>query len=283
MPDKTVFVVDDDAAVTQGLRFMLRTGGYSVDAFPSARSFLEGYDPRRGGCLLLDIRMPRMTGPELQQQLNVRGWRIPVIFITGHGSVSLAIAAMQAGAFDFIEKPLREDALIESIERALRWNDRAYEERLERATVQARVAALTPTARTRGLRAGGHGRAQQGHRPPTRHQPPYGRVASRRYRREAASGKPGGLDPHGDNHQLQSDYLIPLRRSLGADIVPQPLTARSRPADTADPKDGRLCRLLTSKRQLNLESSDVPARRRKLAFLSGQACCFAYWRSPHRA
>jgi two-component system, LuxR family, response regulator FixJ len=149
MPDKTVFVVDDDAAVTQGLRFMLRTGGYSVDAFPSARSFLEGYDPRRGGCLLLDIRMPRMTGPELQQQLNVRGWRIPVIFITGHGSVSLAIAAMQAGAFDFIEKPLREDALIESIERALRWNDRAYEERLERATVQARVAALTHRANER--------------------------------------------------------------------------------------------------------------------------------------
>ena len=147
MADKTVFVVDDDAAVTQGLRFMLRTGGYSVDAFPSARSFLEGYDPRRGGCLLLDIRMPRMTGPELQQQLNVRGWRIPVIFITGHGSVSLAIAAMQAGAFDFIEKPLREDALIESIERALRWNDRAYEERLERATLQARVAALTPRER----------------------------------------------------------------------------------------------------------------------------------------
>jgi two-component system response regulator FixJ len=135
MPDKTVFVVDDDAAVTQGLRFMLRTGGYSVDVFPSARSFLEGYDPRRGGCLLLDIRVPRMTGPELQQQLNVRGWRIPVIFITGHGSVSLAIAAMQAGAFDFIEKPLREDALIESIERALCWNDRAYEERLERAAL----------------------------------------------------------------------------------------------------------------------------------------------------
>ena len=147
MPDKTVFVVDDDAAVAQGLRFMLRTGGYSVDAFPSARSFLESYDPRRGGCLLLDIRMPRMTGPELQQQLNVRGWRIPVIFITGHGSVWLAIAAMQAGAFDFIEKPLRGDALIESIERALRWNDRAYEERLERATLQARMASLTPRER----------------------------------------------------------------------------------------------------------------------------------------
>ena len=147
MPDKTVFLVDDDAAVRQGLRFMLRTAGYSVDAFPSARSFLDAYDPRRGGCLLLDVQMPQMTGLELQQHLNVRGWRIPVIFITGHGTVSLAIAAMKAGAFDFIEKPLREDTLLESIERALHWNDRAYEERLERATLLARVAVLTPRER----------------------------------------------------------------------------------------------------------------------------------------
>ena len=144
MPDKTVFVVDDDAAVRQGLRFMLRVAEYDVEAFPSARSFLENYDPRRGGCLLLDVQMPQMTGLDLQQQLNVRGWRIPVIFITGHGTVPLAIAAMKAGAFDFIEKPLREDSLLESIERALRWNDRAYEERLERATLQVRMAALTP-------------------------------------------------------------------------------------------------------------------------------------------
>jgi FixJ family two-component response regulator len=147
MPDKAVFVVDDYAAVRQGLRFMLRTAGYSVEAFASARSFLEGYDPRRGGCLLLDVRMPQMTGLELQQQLNVRGWRIPVIFITGHGTVPLAIAAMKAGAFDFVEKPLREDVLLESIERALHWNDRAYEERLERATLQARAVLLTPRER----------------------------------------------------------------------------------------------------------------------------------------
>jgi len=147
MPDKTVFVVDDDAAVRQGLRFMLRVAEYDVEAFPSARSFLENYDPRRGGCLLLDVQMPQMTGLDLQQQLNVRGWRIPVIFITGHGTVPLAIAAMKAGAFDFIEKPLREDSLLESIERALRWNDRAYEERLERATLQVRMAALTPRER----------------------------------------------------------------------------------------------------------------------------------------
>jgi len=137
MPDKTVFVVDDDAAVRQGLRFMLRAAGYSVEAFPSARSFLEEYDPRPGGCLLLDVQMPQMSGLELQQRINVRGWRIPVIFITGHGTVQLAIAAVKAGAFDFIEKPLREEALLESIERALHWNDRAYEERLECATFRA--------------------------------------------------------------------------------------------------------------------------------------------------
>jgi FixJ family two-component response regulator len=147
MPNETVFVVDDDTAVRQGLRFMLRAAGYSVEAFPSARSFLEDYDPRRGGCLLLDVQMPQMTGLELQQRINVRGWRIPVIFITGHGTVPLAISAMKAGAFDFIEKPLREEALLESIERALHWNDRAYEERLERATLQARVASLTPRER----------------------------------------------------------------------------------------------------------------------------------------
>jgi two-component system response regulator FixJ len=147
MPDKTVFVVDDDAAVRQGLRFMLRAAGYSVEAFPSARSFLEDHHPWRGGCLLLDVQMPYISGLELQQALNVRGWRIPVIFITGHGTVPLAIAAMKAGAFDFIEKPLREDALLESIERALHWNDRAYQERLERATLEGRAALLTPRER----------------------------------------------------------------------------------------------------------------------------------------
>ena len=86
---------------------MLRAAGYSVEAFPSAHSFLADYDPRRGGCLLLDVRMPQMTGLELQQQLNVRGWRIRVIFITGHGTVPLAIAAMKAGAFDFLPRDRR--------------------------------------------------------------------------------------------------------------------------------------------------------------------------------
>jgi two-component system, LuxR family, response regulator FixJ len=143
MPDKAVFIVDDDAAVRKGLAFSLRTAGYAVEAFPSALAFLEDYDPRRGGCLLLDVQMPGMTGVELQEQLNVHGWRIPVIFITGHGTVALAVAAIKAGAFDFVEKPLREEALLESIERALNWNDKAHEQRLERAQLQARAELLT--------------------------------------------------------------------------------------------------------------------------------------------
>jgi FixJ family two-component response regulator len=147
MPDRAVFVVDDDAAVRNGLRFLLRAARYTVEVFPSALSFLEDYDPTRGGCLLLDVQMPQMTGLELQQQLNVRGWRIPVIFITGHGTVALAIAAIKAGAFDFIEKPLREDALLEMIERSLHWNDMAYEEHLERAVLAARSALLTTRER----------------------------------------------------------------------------------------------------------------------------------------
>jgi two-component system, LuxR family, response regulator FixJ len=147
MPNNPVFVVDDDTAVRKGVAFLLRTAGYAVEAFPSALAFLEGYDPRQGGCLLLDVQMPRMTGVELQQQLNVRGWRIPVIFITGHGTVSLAVAAIKAGAFDFLEKPLREEALLECIERAMNWNDTMHQERLERAELQARAALLTERER----------------------------------------------------------------------------------------------------------------------------------------
>ena len=96
---------------------------------------------------MVDVQMPQMSGFELQQQLNLRGWRIPVVFITGYGSVPQAIAAVKAGAFDFIEKPLREDTLLDSIERALHWNDKAYEERLERASLQVRAALLTPRER----------------------------------------------------------------------------------------------------------------------------------------
>lgn len=144
---RTVFVVDDDEAVRHALTFLLHTAGHAVEAFPSAASFLAGYDPGRRGCVLLDVRMPHMTGLELQQELNARGWSIPAIFITGHGTVPIAIAAMKAGAFDFIEKPLRDEALLESVERALGWDESAREERLELAVLRSRAALLTPRER----------------------------------------------------------------------------------------------------------------------------------------
>jgi two-component system response regulator FixJ len=147
VPPETVFIVDDDAAVRRGLSFLLQTAGLGVETFASAAAFLEDYQPHRRGCLLLDIRMPRMTGLELQQVLNARGWRIPTIFITGHGTVPMAIAAMKAGAFDFIEKPLRDEALLESVHRALRFEESNREERLERAEITARAALLTSRER----------------------------------------------------------------------------------------------------------------------------------------
>lgn len=147
MTDRTVFVVDDDEAVRRALKFLLRTAGHAVEVFPSATTFLESYHPDRRGCLLLDVRMPQMTGLELQHELNSRGWRIPAIFITGHGTVPIAIAAMKAGAFDFIEKPLRDDALLESVDRALGWDETRREERLELAVLKTQAALLTPRER----------------------------------------------------------------------------------------------------------------------------------------
>jgi two-component system response regulator FixJ len=147
MSGRTVFVVDDDEAVRRALRFLLRTAGHEVEAFPSAGAFLETYRPERRGCLLLDVRMPHMTGLELQHELNARGWRIPAIFITGHGTVPIAIAAMKAGAFDFIEKPLRDEALLESVERALGWDETTRQDHLELATLKTRATLLTPRER----------------------------------------------------------------------------------------------------------------------------------------
>jgi two-component system, LuxR family, response regulator FixJ len=143
----TVFVVDDEAAVRSGLKFLLQSAGYAVETFPSAQSFLDAYDPNLGGCLLLDVQMPSMTGLELQQQINRRGWRIPVIFITGHGTIPLTIEAIKAGAFDLIEKPLSEHALLDSIGRALAPSDSDGDERLLRAQLETRAASLTPRER----------------------------------------------------------------------------------------------------------------------------------------
>jgi FixJ family two-component response regulator len=139
-----VFVVDDDESVRNSLRFLLKTVGLQSMLLPSAQEFLHVYNPEQPGCLVLDVRMPAMSGLELQQQLNLRGAILPVIFITGHGDIPMAVEAMQHGAFDFLPKPFRDQDLLDRVQRALE-KDRANRSNLkERTQVRERLESLTP-------------------------------------------------------------------------------------------------------------------------------------------
>src|SRR5712672_367453 len=115
----TVFVVDDDAAVRDALKFLLRSVGHQVETYASALEFLDAYRDDRPGCLVLDIRMPGISGLELQEKLIERRSILPIIFITGHGDVPMAVEAMQAGAMDFTQKPFRDQDLLERINQGL--------------------------------------------------------------------------------------------------------------------------------------------------------------------
>lgn len=147
MPKPTVYIVDDDAAVRDGLKALLTVSGYELATFDSAESFLAAIDRKAAGCAVLDIRMPGMSGLDLQRELKKRSIALPVIIITGHGDVPLAVAALKAGAVDFIEKPFDSDALIGSIEEALRRGAAALASTFDRDTVAARVAQLTARER----------------------------------------------------------------------------------------------------------------------------------------
>ncbi|KPJ82650.1 MAG: histidine kinase [Gammaproteobacteria bacterium SG8_30] len=143
----TVFVVDDDEAVRTSLRLLLKSVGLPVETFASAQEFLDQFDPDRAGCLVLDIRMPGMSGLELQQHLNDRHSIMPVVFITGHGDVPMAVEAMQAGAVDFIQKPFRDQDLIDRINRALEKDREMRGELRERDEIRRRMSQLTPRER----------------------------------------------------------------------------------------------------------------------------------------
>ena len=143
----TVFVVDDDEAVRNSLRLLLKSVGLVAVALPTAQEFLSKYDPQQPGCLILDVRMPGMSGLELQEQLNVRGAMIPVIFITGHGDIPMAVEAMQQGAFDFLQKPFRDQDLIDRIQRALSKDQTNREELRQKSLARERLQTLTPRER----------------------------------------------------------------------------------------------------------------------------------------
>lgn len=142
-----VFIVDDDDAVRNSLRLLLKSVGLAATALATAQEFLTKYDPQQPGCLILDVRMPGMSGLELQQQLNVRGATIPVIFITGHGDIPMAVDAMQQGAFDFLQKPFRDQDLIDRIQRALAKDKTTRAELEERSRLRERLESLTPRER----------------------------------------------------------------------------------------------------------------------------------------
>jgi len=142
-----VFIVDDDEAVRNSLRLLVKSVGLTATAQSSAQEFLATYDPQQPGCLVLDVRMPGMSGLELQQQLNMRGAVIPVIFITGHGDIPMAVDAMQHGAFDFLQKPFRDQDLIDRIQRALEKDRTNRAELGERSRIRERRDSLTPRER----------------------------------------------------------------------------------------------------------------------------------------
>jgi FixJ family two-component response regulator len=143
----TVYIVDDDPAVRDGMRLLLRSVGLPVEAFASADEFLERYDRKLAGCLVLDIRMPGLGGLELQERLRALGSSMPIIFITGHADVPMAVEAMQKGAFDFIEKPVRDQDLLERISGALDVDRQHRSREASLSEIEARLARLTKRER----------------------------------------------------------------------------------------------------------------------------------------
>ncbi|HEX9181397.1 MAG TPA: response regulator [Burkholderiales bacterium] len=139
-----VFIVDDDEAIRDSLAWLLRTRGLTAQAYGSAEEFLDACNRDARGCLVLDMRMPGMSGLELHEKLQQRGCTLPVIFLTGHADVPMAVAAIKRGAFDFVEKPFNDNALVDLIIKGIEHDTAARARRDEKATVASRLAQLTP-------------------------------------------------------------------------------------------------------------------------------------------
>ena len=145
--NQKVMVVDDDSGVRNAMRILLKSVGLDSVLYASAQEFLAAYQPAQPGCLLLDIRMPGMSGLELQQQLNLRGAVIPVIFMTGHGDVPMAVEAMQQGAFDFLQKPFRDQDLLDRIQKAIAKDAQSRASLGEHERIHAHLQTLTARER----------------------------------------------------------------------------------------------------------------------------------------
>lgn len=145
--DQTIFVVEDDEAVRDSLALLLKSEGLPVRTFKSGTAFLEEWSPAMAGCVVLDIRMPGMDGMAVHKALNERQSLLPVIFVTGHGDVPLAVEAMRQGAFDFIEKPYREGALLEKVQAALAQDAEQRKVLNQQQLIIDRIRSMTPRER----------------------------------------------------------------------------------------------------------------------------------------
>jgi len=141
--EPTVFIVDDDPAVRDSLHLLLRSVGMAGETYCSGEEFLAAYDPNRPGCVLLDVRMPGMSGLELQQRLSSLQSHLPVVFLTAHGDVPMAVEAVQEGALDFVQKPFRDQDLIDRVQRAIAQDDARRERFLARKEIADRLASLS--------------------------------------------------------------------------------------------------------------------------------------------
>jgi two-component system response regulator FixJ len=152
-----VFLIDDEAGVRQALASMLSTYDFAVQAFASADAFLAAHGGEGGGCVVADVRMPGMSGLDLQRELARRGSPLPVVLVTGHGDIPMAVAALKAGAQDFLEKPVDDEALVAAIQRALATSARRQEAASAVAALRTRHARLTAReAQVMALVVAGH-------------------------------------------------------------------------------------------------------------------------------
>lgn len=143
----TVFVVDDDKSVRDSIRWLLESISLHVETFDSAETFLKQFSPDRPGCLILDVRMPGMSGPELMDRLGAPKPAIPIIFLSAHGDVPLAVRAMKGGAVDFLQKPYNNQTFLERVRQALEQDAETRRKRLQQDDVSTRLAALTDRER----------------------------------------------------------------------------------------------------------------------------------------
>ncbi len=147
MTTPIVHVVDDEAEVCSAVALLLRSVGLPSRTYPSAQAFLQGYSPGAPGCIVLDVRLPGMSGLELQERLQQAGITLPVIVMTGHGDIQMAVRAMRAGALDFIEKPFNDQTLLDRVHEGVARSTQLHDADGERAQVQSRYETLTERER----------------------------------------------------------------------------------------------------------------------------------------